>query len=110
MSAIGLVVDPENIRAIKDWPTPTSVTNIMPFWGFFGYYRKFIENFLRIACPVTALQKKENKFLWMTKCEESFQNLKKILTTAPILQIADPDGDFIVCTDARKEGLRGVLL
>ena len=46
----------------------------------------------------------------MTKCEESFQNLKNLFTTALILQIADPDGDFIVCMDAIKEGLGGVLL
>ena len=59
---------------------------------------------------MTALQKKENKFLWMTKCEESFQNIKHILMTTPMLRIVDPDGDFIVCMDARKEGLRGVLL
>ena len=59
---------------------------------------------------MTTLQKKENKFLWMTKCEESFQNLKQILTTAPMLQIADPNGDFIVWTYASKEGLRGVHL
>ena len=59
---------------------------------------------------MTALQKKERKFLWTTKCEESFQNLKQLLMTTPVLQIADPDGDFIVCTDASKGGLRGVLL
>ena len=46
----------------------------------------------------------------MTKCEEIFQKLKHLLTTAPILRIVDLDGDFIVSMDARKEGLRGVLL
>ena len=59
---------------------------------------------------MTALHKKVNKFLWMTKWEESFQKLKHILTTAPILWIVDPDGDFIVCMDASKEGIGGVLL
>ena len=57
-----------------------------------------------------ALQKKENNFLWTTKCEESFQKLKQLLTTAPILRIMDPDGDFLVFVDAIKEGLGGVLL
>ena len=46
----------------------------------------------------------------MTKCEESFQKFKKLLTIAPILQIADPNWDFVVCMDASKEGLEGVLL
>ena len=88
----------------------TSATNIRSFLGLAGYYWNFIENFSRIAFPVTDLHKKENKFLWTNKCEESFQKLKQLLMTAPVLQIADPDGDFVVCTDARKEGLRGVLL
>ena len=59
---------------------------------------------------MTTLQKKENKFIWINKCEESFQNLKQLLMTAPVLQIVDPDGDFVVCTDASKEGHGGFLL
>ena len=103
-------MDLENIRAIKDWPTLTSVTDIRSFLGLVGYCRNFIENFSRIACPMTALHKKTNKFLWTHKCEESFQDFKQLLMTTPLLQIADPDGDFSLCTDACKEGLRGVLL
>jgi hypothetical protein len=49
------------------------------------------------------------KFEWTSKCEESFQQLKEILTSAPILKIADPNEDFVWCTDACKEGLGGVL-
>ena len=103
-------MDLENIRAIKDWPTLTSVTDIRPFLGLAKYYRKFIEKFSRITCPMTALQKKSNKFIWTDKCEEIFQNIKHLLMTAPILQIADLDGDFVVCMDASKEGIRGVLM
>ena len=103
-------MDPENIKASEDWPTPTSVTDIISFLGLAGYYQKFIENFSRISCPITALQKKENKFLWMSKCEEIFKNIKQLLTTTLILWIADPCGDFIICMDASEEGLKGVLL
>ena len=59
---------------------------------------------------MTTLQKKENKFLWTTKCEDIFQKLKQLLMTALILRIVDPDGNFVVCMDARKEGIGGVLL
>ena len=76
-------MDPENIRAIKDWPTPTSVIDIRSFLGLDGFYQKFIDNFSKIACPMTDLQKKVNKFLWTDKCEESFQNLKQLLMTSP---------------------------
>ena len=73
---MGIVVDPKNIKAIEEWPTPTSVTDIRSFLGLDGYYRNLIENVLRIACPLNTLQKNENKFLWMTKCKEGFQKLK----------------------------------
>ena len=59
---------------------------------------------------MTTLQKKENKFLWTDKCEQIFQKLKQILMIASMLRIADPDGDFVVCTDETKEGLGGVVL
>ena len=85
ISETGIVVDPENIRAIKDWPTPTSVTDTRSFLGLSRYYRKFIEKLSRIACPMIALQKKENNFLWTSKCEESCQKLKKFFMTASIL-------------------------
>ena len=103
-------MDVKKIKAIEDWPTPTSVTDIRYFLGLSSYYWKFIENFSIISCPMTALEKKANKFLWMTKCEEIFQKLKQVLTMTLILRIANPDGDFVVCMDARKGGLRGVLL
>ena len=63
ISEIGIAIDPKNIKDIKDWPTPTSVTNIRSFLGLAGYYQKFIENFSRIAIPMTALQKKASKLL-----------------------------------------------
>jgi hypothetical protein len=77
--------------------------------GLVGYYRRFIEGFSKVAHPITSLQKKGTKFEWTAKCEESFQHLKELLTSAPILKVADPDEDFVVCIDACKEGLGGVL-
>ena len=103
-------MDPEKIRAIRIGLTLLVAVTLGPFFRLDGYYRKFIENFSRIACSMMALQKKGNKLLWTDKCEESLQKLKQLLITAPILQIVDPDGDFIVCMDARKEGIRGILL
>jgi hypothetical protein len=56
------------------------------------------------------LQKKNNKFIWSEKCAEAFQRLKELLTTGPILKVPDMEADFLVCTDAFKEGLGGVLM
>jgi hypothetical protein len=69
----------------------------------------FIEGFSKIAHPITSLRKKGIKFEWSTKCEENFNLLKELLTSAHILKIVDPNENFVVCTDACKEGLGGVL-
>jgi hypothetical protein len=77
--------------------------------GLFGYYRRFITGFSKISHPITSLQNKGIKFEWTTKCEENFNMLKELLTSAPILNIVDPNGIFGVCTDACKEVLGGIL-
>jgi hypothetical protein len=77
--------------------------------GLAGYYRIFIEGFSKIAHPITSLQKKGVKFQWTSVCERSFLHLKHFLTSATILIFVDPNEDFIVCTDACKEGIGGVL-
>jgi hypothetical protein len=77
--------------------------------GLAGYYRRFIEGFSKIAHPITSLQKKGVKFQWTLDCEKSFQHLKQLLTSSPILRMEDPNEDFIVCTNACKQELGGVL-
>jgi hypothetical protein len=110
VSEEGIAVDPEKIEAIKSWPTPTNISEVRSFMGLAGYYRRFIVGFSKIAHPITSLQNKGVKFEWSAKCEENFQCLKDLLTSAPILKVVDLDEDFVVCTDACKEGLGGVLM
>jgi hypothetical protein len=85
------------------------VIEVRYFMGLVGYYRRFIGGFSKITHPSTSLQRKGMKFQWMSDCERSFEHLKQLLTSAPILRIADPNEHFIVCTDACNEGLGGVL-
>ena len=110
ISEEGISVDPENIEAIMNWPTPRNVTDVRSFMGLAGYYQRFIEGFSKVAHAITSLQKKGMKFKWTSKCEEIFQKLKNILTTAPVLKVADLEKDFVVCTDACGQGLGGVLM
>jgi hypothetical protein len=77
--------------------------------GLVGYYKRFIEGFSEIVHPITSLQKKGVQFERTLNCVRSFQHLKSLFTSAPILRIVDSDEDFVVCTDACKEGLGGVL-
>jgi hypothetical protein len=85
------------------------VTEIRSFIGLAGYYRRFIEGFSNIAHPITSLRKKGVKFQWTLYCEKIFEHLKRLLTSAPIIRIIDSNKYFIVCIDACKEGLGGVL-
>jgi len=75
-----------------------------------SYYRRSIRNFSCITYPITSLQWEGKKFELMTECEDSFEQLKKLLTHAPLLKIADPYKEFVVCTYDCKRGLGGVLM
>ena len=86
----GISVDPENIEAIMNWPTPRNVTDVRSFMGLAGYYMRFIEGFSKVAHPITSLQRKGIKFEWTLRCEQSFQQLNNLLTSAPVLNIVDP--------------------
>jgi hypothetical protein len=109
ISKDGIVVDPEKIETIREWSAPKNVMKVISFMGLSGYYIRFIVGFSWIAHPITSLQRKEKKFQWTKECEKSFQQLKQLLTSAPILRITDPNEDFIVCIDVFKEGVGGVL-
>jgi hypothetical protein len=109
ISKDGIVEDLKKIEAIREWSASKNVTVVRSFMGLAGYYRRFIEGFSKIVQPITSLQTKGVKCQWTLDCKKSFQHLKKLLTSAPILRIADPEKDFIVCTDACNEGLGGVL-
>jgi hypothetical protein len=109
ISEEGILVDLEKVQAIREWPAPRNVTKVRSFMGLEGYYRRFMVGFSRIAHSITSLQRKGQKFQWTKECENSFQQLKQLLTSAPILKVADPDKDYVVCTDVYKEGLGGVL-
>jgi hypothetical protein len=73
--------------------------------GLVGYYKRFIVGFSKISHPITCLQNKGTKFEWTLKCENNFNLLKELITSAPVLKIADPNECFVVCTDTCKEGL-----
>jgi hypothetical protein len=110
ISGEGIAVDLDKVEAIMEWPAPMNVTEVRSFMGLSGYYRWFVEGFSKIANPIIELQKKNKKFFWTEECVEAFLRLKELLTTASILKVLDMDADFLVCTDASKEGLGGVLM
>ncbi|XP_057811844.1 uncharacterized protein LOC131026086 [Salvia miltiorrhiza] len=110
VSSEGIKVDPAKVEAVQGWKSPTTPNEIRSFLGLAGYYRRFIEGFSKIARPMTQLLRKGIKYTWTNECEESFQLLKEKLTTAPVLTIPEPDKEYVVYTDASKNGLGCVLM
>jgi hypothetical protein len=102
LSGKGVAVDPSKIEAVSKWQSPKSVTEIRSFLGLAGYYCRFIENFSKIAKPMTELLKSNTSFEWSDKCEASFQELKTRLTTTPVLTLPDASKDFVVYCDASR--------
>ena len=110
MSASGVSVDPEKVEAIMSWERLKSVFKIRRFLGLAGYYKKFIDDFSRLAAPMTKLTRKEVKFEWNDTCERAFQELKWRLTSAHILVVPEREQEYSVYYDASKEGLGCVLM
>ncbi|KAI3683189.1 hypothetical protein L1987_83689 [Smallanthus sonchifolius] len=106
----GIHVDPSKIEAIKNWEAPKTPTEVRQFLGLAGYYRRFIENFSKIALPLTTLTQKEKKYDWSDKQESAFQLLKQKLCSAPILSLSEGINNFVVYCDASHQGLGCVLM
>ncbi|WVZ53910.1 hypothetical protein U9M48_004796 [Paspalum notatum var. saurae] len=106
----GIMVDPSKISSVMDWKVPEVVKEVRGFLGLAGYYRRFIESFSRIAKPMTSLLEKGVPFIWTKERQDAFDELKKRLTTAPVLTLPDLTKSFTVYCDASKEGLGCVLM
>ncbi|GJT77518.1 putative nucleotidyltransferase, ribonuclease H [Tanacetum coccineum] len=106
----GIHVDPSKIEAVKNWEAPRTPSEVRSFLGLAGYYRRFIENFSKIAKPLTVLTQKSKTFDWGEEQENAFQTLKDKLCNAPVLALPDGPEDFVVYCDASGLGLGCVLM
>ncbi|WVZ52745.1 LOW QUALITY PROTEIN: hypothetical protein U9M48_003775 [Paspalum notatum var. saurae] len=105
----GVAVDPSKVKDVRTGSSQKPSRN-SSFLGLAGYYRRFIKDFSKIAKPMTSLTKKNAKFVWGPKCEDGFRELKKLLTTAPVLAQPDVTKPFDVYCDASGQGLGCVLM
>ncbi|GKC66193.1 putative reverse transcriptase domain-containing protein [Tanacetum coccineum] len=106
----GIHVDPSKIKAVKNWKAPRTLSEVHSFLGLAGYYHRFIENFSKIAKPLTVLTQKSKTFDWGEEQENAFQTLKGKLCDAVVLALLDGLEDFVVFCDASGLGLGGVLM
>ncbi|KAL0561196.1 hypothetical protein IC582_001617 [Cucumis melo] len=96
VSKAGVSVDPAKIEAVTGWTRPSTVSEVRSFLGLAGL--------------LSTLTRKGAPFIWSKACEDSFQNLKQKLVTAPVLTVPDGSGSFVIYSDASKKGLGCVLM
>ena len=109
VSANGVATDPKKTEKVANWPVPRSRREVQQFLGLANYYRRFVQDYARIAKPLHRLTEKNTTFKWTSECEGSFENLRQNLVSAPVLAFPDCSRPFILDTDARDSGIGAVL-
>ncbi|CAM8907409.1 unnamed protein product [Rhodiola kirilowii] len=102
-------VDKSKIDLIMTLPYPSTVRDIQSFLGHAGFYRRFIKDFSKKALPLSTLLQKEVPFEFTNACKEAFDELKKALTSTPIIQTPDWKKPFEIMCDASDFAVGAVL-
>jgi hypothetical protein len=105
----GVKVDPNKIKAIREWPIPKTLKKLRGLLGLTGYYHKFVKNYGQIETPLTTLLNKE-AFSWIEEATKDFEKLKEAMCTNPILTTPNFTKTFIVECDASGHGISVVLM
>ena len=103
-------MDPRKVEVVISWERPKSIFKIRNFLGLARYYMRFIDDFSQLAAPMTRLTRKEVKFEWDDLCEKAFQELKRRLTSTPILIVLKRGQRYTVYRYASRVGLGCVLM
>ncbi|KAJ7978484.1 Retrotransposon protein, putative, Ty3-gypsy subclass [Quillaja saponaria] len=103
-------MDLDKVKAIQEWKTPTSVTELRSFLGLANYYRRFVEGYSRKAAPLTELLNKGTVWHWGEPCQTAFEDMKLAMINDPVLALPDISKPFEVQIDASDYALGRVLL
>jgi hypothetical protein len=102
-------VHQEKIQAIRDWSTPKTLTELKGFLGICCYYKRFVKGFSQLCAPLIDLTKK-GAFKWSLEAQLTFDKMKKVMSTCPVLALPDFGQPFTVECDASREGIGAVLM
>ena len=110
ISKDGMTMDDERITSIQKMPYPTNKRQVQAFLGACNYFRTFVREFAKIADPLYVLLRKNVKFLWGAEQAKAVDELKRILSNAPVLRFPNFDKTFHIHTDASLTGIGACLL
>ena len=105
----GIAVQPNKTKVIEEWKQPTNITELRAFLGMVNYYHKFVSRMAMIAGLLNELLQKDHVWNWSHREEESFNELKKAISTAPVLRIPDMMKNFTIQVDASNTAIGAVL-
>lgn len=105
----GIHPNPETIETITSYPVPKNLKSLRAFLGTSGYYRRFCRDYSKIAKPLYDLTKKGVDFIWSEECQRAFDQLKKTLSSPPLLGYPQYDKPFRLYTDASSFSIGAIL-
>ena len=109
VSREGIQADPEKTSTVNRYPIPKNATEVKSFLGLCSYYRRYVQDFAKLARPLHQLTEKSKDLLWNSEAQEAFEVLKAKLTSAPILAFPSMREFFILYTDASQHAMGSVL-
>jgi len=109
-SSDGLKIDPDKVAAVLEMPTPTDVEGVQRLNGFVNYLAKFLPKITDCMEPIRRLTRKDTPWEWTQQQDDAFNEVKRLVTIAPILSYYDPEGELEVQCDASSKGLGAALM
>ena len=110
LTANGIKADPEKVKAVSEMKAPSDVAGVRRFIGMINFLSPYCENLSTTIRPLTELTKAGMVFNWSQNHDKAFEDTKRIITEAPVLQYFDLEKPVVLQVDASKDGLGGALM